>query len=126
MQQTSLSPADFPLSFSRMVAEAAMTLPPLTRPQDSAFLLRMTEVVIDAFWQNYVNHFSPEVRSAFISACNEGPAQYLSWMSEYADFKSNRSACDIGSEILEEIAGKLPAIMQHEYPLFTLDDAETL
>ncbi len=103
-----------------------MSLPPLTRPQDSAFLRKMTEVVVDAFWQNYVNALSAEAQQTFFDACENGTDALCAWRDEYADFIVNREAEDIGREVLEEIAAKLPSILQKEYPLFSEEDALAL
>lgn len=114
--------------FSELVAEASMQLPPLTRPQDMAFLDRMTEVTIDAFWQNYVAALPEDVQEEFhrvaIQAVEEEEGEALgAWFEQHANFDGDPEAQRIASEVMADLRIKLPGVFQKEYPLFTEDDA---
>lgn len=124
MKTLSYSPLAFPYEFSRIVAEAAMHLPPLTRPQDTAFLEHALADVIDIFWSNYLLHLSTEAQKLYAVAEEDetGEALYR-WHEVYANFAKEPEAVHLASEVLAEIAEKLPAALHAEYLDFTEADA---
>lgn len=125
MHSPTLTPANFPFAFSELIATAAMGLPPLTRPQDSEFLRKMTEVAMDAFWQNYVADLPMEAKTEFDRAADSDDGDVLyEWFKKHADFEEDPLAEAKGRAVLLELQEKLPAILMKEYDLFTEDDAE--
>lgn len=101
-----------------------MNLPPMTRPQDTAFLELALADVIDMFWANYISHLSPEAQSAYSDAEDEetGDALY-EWNKVYANFREEPEAEKLGAQVLQEIAEKLPDALREEYEHFTEVDA---
>lgn len=125
MHSQTLTPANFPFAFSELIATAAMALPPLTRPQDSEFLRKMTEVAMDAFWQNYVADLPADAKAEFDRAADaENGIPLYEWFKKYADFEEDPLAEAKGRSVLLELQEKLPAVLIKEYDLFTEDDAE--
>ena len=119
-----------PPSFGEVVAEATMNLPPMTRPQDTAFLRAMTEVTIDAFWQLFIAKCSPEAITAFHAAEDKALTEenadaipLVEWFEQYANFGVDAGADAKAADVMQELRAKLPAIFQSEYPLFTSEDA---
>lgn len=116
-----------PLIFSTIVAESAMHLPPMTRPQDTAFILRMTEVLIDAFWQNYVAELPTKAYDDLVKAEKEESGEKAKqWSMTYANFADDAEAQKRAEKILDELRGKFPRVLQAEYERFTEDDAAAL
>ncbi|MBI3336161.1 hypothetical protein HYZ98_01170 [Candidatus Peregrinibacteria bacterium] len=119
-----------PPSFGEIVAEATMHLPPMTRPQDTAFLRAMTEVTIDGFWQLFIAKCAPEAIAAFHAAEDKAFAEetadavpLVEWFETHANFGIDAAADTKATEVMQELRGKLPVIFENEYPLFTPDDA---
>lgn len=114
---------------SEIIAEGTVTLPgDMTRPQDPAFLQRMTEVLIDAFWQNYVASLPADVQDQFHAAATkaieeEDGEDLRQWYITHADFEGNSDLHAIAENVLQELHGKFPSVMREEYPLFSEDDA---
>lgn len=124
MSHTSYSPLAFPQEFSRIVAEATMHLPALTRPQDVTFLRRTLADVIDIFWSNYISHLSPATQKAYAEAEEDETGEALyKWHEVYANFAKEPEAVRLAAEVLGEIAEKLPAALAAEYKLFTESDS---
>jgi hypothetical protein len=124
MKNFAYSPLAFPYEFSRIVAEATMYLPPMTRPQDTVFLERSLADVIDIFWSNYISHLSNEAQNAYSIAEDEETGQaMLEWHQVYANFSKEPEAVRLASEVLQEIADKLPSALKSEYDSFTEADA---
>ena len=104
-----------------------MHLPPLTHPQDDAFLRKMTAIVIDAFWSNYIGGLSESVQQELTTALDAEDAEALfAWYKQYANFAADADAEERGRGILVAISHKLLPVLQHEYNLFTEDDAVAL
>lgn len=124
---TSYTPTALPGEFARLVAEAAMQLPPLTRPQDTAFLRSVTEAVIDIFWSNYITLLPEDVQQAYERAEEEETGMALrEWHQAHADFRQDSAAAKRGARVLRDIAIKLPDAMKKEYDTFTALDAVAL
>lgn len=110
------SPTGFPTVISEMIGEAAMRLPPLTRPQDGDFLRDSAMIVMDAFWENYVASLPKAVEEEYRTAESEESLEnMLEWMRKYADFQNDQRAEELGSKILTEIADKLPEFLPAAY-----------
>lgn len=119
-----------PSSFGEVVAEATMSLPPMTRPEDTAFLRVMTEVTIDAFWQLFIRKCGPEAIQAFYAAEEKALAPehpdglpLVEWFEQHANFGSDATADVRAAEVMQKLRSKLPAIFEREYSLFNPDDA---
>lgn len=119
-----------PLSFGEVVAEGMQNLPPMTRPQDTAFLRAMTEVTIDAFWQLFIAKCSPDVIAAFHAAEDKALAEedpdglpLVEWFEQHANFDSDATADAQAGAVMQELRRKLPPIFEREYLLFTPGDA---
>jgi len=124
MSNTSYAPLAFPQEFSRIVAEAAMHLPALVRPHDTMFLQLALAGIIDIFWSNYISHLSVEAQQSYALAEDEETGQALyEWHQVYANFAKEPEAVRLAAEVLEEIAGKLPAALVTEYQEFTAADS---
>lgn len=101
-----------------------MNLPPLTRPQDTAFLRKVTEAVIDLFWSNYIALLPQDVQDAYAQAEDEETGKALfEWHRDHADFQTDAGAEKRGAQVLQEIAAKLPDVIKLEYANFTELDA---
>jgi hypothetical protein len=124
MINTPYSPSAFPEEFSRILAEAAMQLPAMTRPQDMNFLEIALADVIDIFWSNYIANLSADAKTAYSAAEDEetGTALY-EWQKTYANFREDPAAEKLGAQVLADIAEKLPAALKEEYENFSEVDA---
>jgi len=115
MTATTYTPAD-PQTFSRLVAEAAMELPPLTHANDSDFLRVALLQVIEAFWENYVFLLPQEAQAEFdrLIEADDGE-KLMAWYHTHANFAEDPAAAERGSKVLEDIALKLPSLMKEQY-----------
>ena len=113
------SATGFPLNFSQLIAEASMSLPPLTRPEDGDFLRAMAGKAINTFWSEYVDALPQELRADLGVAMEKGEnAAVLEWFSQYADFENDAGARQLANLIFDEIALQLPSLIKKEYHSF--------
>lgn len=110
------TPNGFASLFSQMVAEASMDLPPLMQKGDSELLRAAFVTAIDAFWGNYISLLPGNVQEEYQNVCDgEETKQILAWFAKNADFEHNKEQAIRARNILEEINGKLPALLKQEY-----------
>lgn len=123
MTQNTLPSIGLSEQFSDLVAQSAMELPPLTRPEDMEFLRSMLAVAIEAFWVNYLSLQPDHVQEEYAKAqeAETGDA-LLNWMQKHADFAGNPIARATADKVLSDLRERFPAVMQAEYPSFQPDN----
>lgn len=107
------SPRNFPATYTALVAEATMHLPPLVLPEHEDMLRIATENVITDFWSEYVDCLPTEAKKAFLEATNDETGKKLfAWSHAYANFTEDDKAESRGQKILAGIANRLPKVLR--------------
>lgn len=113
---TSRTSAGFPAMFTNLVAEAAMKLPPLTKPEQFEFLKEVQGLVIEGFWERYVAAYPQEVQAEIHKALkDEDFPAVQAWHAKYANFAADPSAAKKADLILDEIAANLESTIKESY-----------
>jgi hypothetical protein len=113
---TSRTSAGFPAMFTNVVAEAAMKLPPLTKPEHFEFLKEVQGIVIEGFWERYVAAYPQDVQAEIHTALkNEDFPAVQKWHEKHANFSADPSAAKKADLILDEIAANLESTIKEAY-----------
>jgi hypothetical protein len=108
--------AGFPAMFTNLVAEAAMKLPPLTKPEHFEFLKEILATTIESFWANYAASFPEDVRAQITDAVkNEDMDAVQKWHDTYANFGEDKAAAERAEKVLDEIAANLSSLLKDAY-----------
>jgi hypothetical protein len=111
--------AGYPSMFTSIVAEAAMHLPPLTKPVQLDFLRVINQQLMQIFLANFAATCSQKSQDELAKAMESGDQDAQEqWIATNLNFDQDADAASRAEGVLDELATKLPGTIKTEYDAF--------
>ena len=116
MSNALLATFGFPGALSHLIAEASMTLEPLSSEKEAAFVSRCMERAMAFFWQKYFSRLSAaDHRSMMEAVESHDPETLVRWAAAHSDFDHDHEAQKRAEWALQFVRAELPSVIRDEY-----------